>query len=340
MGDRLGVGIIGLGMGYRHLEAVVASPHTRLAAICDIDETRLRDVERETGVDQAATAYEELLANPAVDLVIVASPDPFHCEQTVAALRAGKHVLVEKPMAPTLAECQAMVDAARAADRRLAVGHVVRFTPAFSTIKRLADEGELGTVYYVGASYEHDYGRLKRQAAWRFDPKHARHQFLGGGCHAVDLLRYFLSDVESTAAVANHFSLPESPNDDCLVALYRARSGAVGRVLVTAGCKRPYEIALEVYGTRGTMIANNTSRSMQYWTLGVPGLGDRWMDVPVTLDNHPVDIQLAHFISAIRGETDLLISGEEGMRTVALALASIRASHADAWDTVDETAIH
>jgi UDP-N-acetyl-2-amino-2-deoxyglucuronate dehydrogenase len=339
MSDRFGVGIIGLGMGYRHLEATMASPDARLVSICDIDPVRLQQVKSETGVEQAVSSFEELLRNPDVDIVVVASPDHFHCEHTVAALQAGKHVLVEKPMAPTIQACQEMVDAARTAGRQLAVGHVVRFTPAFSAIKHLADIGELGTVYYVGTSYEHDYERLKRQAAWRFDPKYARHQFLGGGCHAVDLLRHFVPDIESTSAVANHFSLPQSPNDDCLVALYRSASGPIGRVLVTAGCKRPYEIALEVYGTQGTVLANNTSTSMRYWTLGMQGLGDRWIDVPVTLDNHPVDIQFAHFIAAIRGETELLVSGEEGMRTVALALASIRASHTDTWQNVDTPAL-
>lgn len=334
MGTQLGVGIIGLGMGLRHLEATEELSDTRLVAIADVNEATLRSVERDSGVDQAVTDYRRMLTNPAVDVVIVASPDPFHRDQTVDALEAGKHVLVEKPMASTVEECRDMVGAARTAGKKLMVGHSVRFTPAFTTIKHLADTGELGTVYYVGASYEHDYSRLQRSAAWRFDPKYARHQFLGGGCHAVDLIRYFLPDVCATAAVANHFSLPESPKDDCLISLYRTDSGRVGRVLVTAGCKRPYEIALQVYGTDGTVDASNTTDSMRYWSRKMPGLGERWMDVPVKVDNHPVHLQLAHFAAAIRGEVELLTPGEEGMRTVALAVASIEASHADTWVAV------
>lgn len=331
MDRHLGVGIIGLGVGLRHAQAVQQDPRTRLAGVADQDANIAARRGRELSPDQTATDYRELLANPAIDLIIVATPDHFHRDQTVAALLAGKHVLVEKPMAPSLAECQDMVDAARAAGKLLMVGHSVRFTPAFTTIKTLVDHGDLGEIYYVGSSYEHDYGRLKRPAAWRFDPKYARHQFLGGGCHAVDLLRLFLPDIRKVAAVSNHFSLPESPKDDCILALYRAGNGAAGRVQVTAGCKRPYEIALQVYGTTGTFVADNVSDRMRYWTLRVPGLEDRWMEVPVNVNNHPFDAQLAHLVAAITGEVEPLIPGEEGMRTVALALASIEAAQADTW---------
>jgi len=332
--DRIGVGVIALGMGMRHVEAAIASPRARLVGIADIDPVRLEQVRQQVSPDVATTDYRELLANPAIDLIVVASPDPFHRDQTVEALQAGKHVLVEKPMAPTVAECQDMVDAAKAANKSLFVGHIVRFTPAFATVKKVVESGDLGQVYFVGTSYEHDYSRLARKSAWRFDPKYSRHQFLGGGCHAVDLLRFFLPDTNATSAVANHFSLPESPNDDCIAALYRTASGAVGRVLVTAGCKRPYGITLQVYGTEGTFDASNVETSMRYWTNSMPGLGHNWMQVPVESNNHPADLQLDHCISAIRGEVAPIISGEEGMKTVQLAVASIEASHSDQWVSV------
>jgi predicted dehydrogenase len=322
--DELKAGIIGLRMGWSHATAIASLDGARVAAVCDLDEQHLAAVKREFSTEQAETDFRLLVENPALDFIVVASPDHFHCEHTVAALEAGKHVLCEKPMAPSVEECRRMVDTARTAGRKLMIGHLVRFTPIFQILKRMRDEGEFGEVYYVGTEYQHDYSKVG--GAWRFDPRVGRHVYLGGGCHAVDLMRFFLGEVTEVMAMGNHFSCPQMPNDDCVLATYRTAAGHIGKVLVAGGAKRPYAITLAVYGTLGSALASNVSREAQVWLSRFEGMGDRWMTIPAGVESHPVRAQMSHFLTCIRDDLEPLINGEDGMHTVAAALAAVEST--------------
>jgi len=323
--EAIRIGIIGLRMGSSHLEAARGIPGVVVRAICDVDQDRLAEVKARYGIEHAYADCERMISDPELDVVVVASPDHFHRDHTVHSLQAGKHVLCEKPMAPTLAECADMVKAARSSKRTLAIGHIVRFTPIFAYLKRVVERGELGQLYYVSSSYEHDYARVG--GAWRFDPKLARHVFLGGGCHAVDLVRYFLGDFERVVAAATHIALPQMPLDDTVAALYSTAQNQIGQVFVGGGARRPYNLSLALYGTKGTALATNVDAEARIWTTDMQEpLGDRWMTIPAPIDNHPTRTQLQHFIDCLRAGQEPLVTGEEGMRTVAAALAAIEAS--------------
>ena len=116
MSDRLGIGIIGLRMGYAQFTQLKDMPDVDLVAVCDLDETVVRRAERDFEVPLATTEYREVVEHPDVDIVSVATPDYLHVEQSVAALENGKQVMVEKPMARTVEECEAMIAAGREAD--------------------------------------------------------------------------------------------------------------------------------------------------------------------------------------------------------------------------------
>lgn len=322
--DDLKAGIIGLRMGWSHGDAIASLGGARVAAVCDIDQARLAAAAARFGAEQAESDYRRVIANPALDLIVVAPPDHFHCEHTVAALEACKHVLCEKPMAPSIAECARMVETARAARRKLMIGHLVRFTPIFQILKRMRDEGEFGEVYYVGAEYQHDYSKVG--GTWRFDPRIGRHVYLGGGCHAVDLMRYFLGEVTEVMAMGNHFACPQMPHDDCVVAVYRTAAGHIGKVFVAGGAKRPYATTLAVYGTRGSALASNVSSEAQVWLSRMEQADDRWMTIPASVESHPVRAQMRHFLTCIRDDLQPLITGEDGMRTVAAALAAVEST--------------
>ena len=153
-----------------------------------------------------------------VDAVVVATPDQLHREMTMAALGAGKHVLCEKPMALTLEDCQAMIDASRNTDRKLMIGQICRFTPGFMRAKQLIDNGEIGELFFVESEYAHDYSKIPGTFSnWRLDP--LRHGFLGGGCHAVDLVRWIAGNPYEVAAFANKKMLTDWPTDDCTIAI-------------------------------------------------------------------------------------------------------------------------
>ena len=332
--EQLKAGVIGLRMGWSHANAIAASKGAQVVSVCDVDEERLAASARELCAEQAETDFRRVVENPALDFVVVATPDHFHCEHTVAALEAGKHVLCEKPMAPSLEECRRMAAAARGAQRKLMIGHLVRFTPIFQILKRMRDEGEFGEVYYVGTEYQHDYSKVG--GPWRFDPRVGRHVYLGGGCHAVDLMRHFMGEVTEVMAMGNHFSCPQMPNDDCVTAIYRTVAGHIGKVFVAGGAKRPYALTLAIYGTRGTALASNISPEAQVWLSRVEEIGNRWMTIPAGVESHPVRAQMEHFLGCIRDDLEPLINGEDGMRTVAAAVAAVESTRSGQLVAVEQ----
>jgi predicted dehydrogenase len=322
MPAKLGAAVIGGRMGAAHARAYAANPHTELRAVCDVDLEAARRVAAEHGAAVAVTDYRELLGRPDLQVISVASPDPWHAEQSTAALEAGLHVLCEKPMAPTLEECRRMIAAGIRAGRLLMVGQVCRFTPAFVLAKRLVEQGRIGELYYVESEYAHDYSRLPGVGGWRIDPVRKREPFLGGCCHSVDLLRWVGGEMVRCFALANRKCLPDWPVDDCTAALFELEGGGTARVLSAIGCKRPYTMRSVFWGTQGTIICDNTSPHLQLATAEHPEVRE-FMTLPVTVNNHNVTAEVGKFVAAVLGEVPLESDGREGARTVAACLAAV-----------------
>src|SRR5438309_10316605 len=143
--ELIGVGVVGVGlMGRRHAENAAHSiPGARLAAVFDADRTVAAGLANELGAASCAT-LDELLARQDVRAVVIASPSRFHADQAVAALSSGKDVLLEKPMAHSLAECDRIIAAAERGAARLQIGFMRRYDPAYAEAKRLVASGQLG----------------------------------------------------------------------------------------------------------------------------------------------------------------------------------------------------
>ncbi len=146
--SELGIAVVGLGMGYSHFQAVRDNPNLRLVGLCDIDKHTLHQVAEDWDVPLVTTDYEDIVQSDQVDIVCIATPDPFHEPQTIAALEAGKHVLLEKPMGRTVEECENMIAAARQANRKLMVGQICRFYSFFEQAKHWTQDGTLGDIYF------------------------------------------------------------------------------------------------------------------------------------------------------------------------------------------------
>lgn len=325
MGEVLGAAVLGGRMGAAHARAFVSNPHTELRAVCELDLELGAKLAAETGAAFVTEDYREILQRDDVQLVVVATPDPVHAEQVIAALEAGKDVLCEKPMAMNVAQCEAMIAAADRTGRKLMVGQVCRFTPGFTLAKRLVDDGRIGELYFVESEYAHSYANSPGVGGWRIDPERKREPFLGGGCHAVDLLRWIAGEMETCYALANHKCLPEWPVDDCTVALYQLRSGANAKVLCSIGCRRPYTMRSVFWGTRGTIICDNTGPTLQLATDEYPESRE-FMSLPVNINNHNVTAEVGKFVEAVRGAAPLECDGREGARTVAACLAAVESA--------------
>ena len=143
MNKKLNIGVISCSvMAQLHMKAVIDHPNAELYMICDINEALLNETAAKYNISRKTTDYRQMLADPAVDAVIIVTPDQTHREISVAALEAGKHVLCEKPMALTLDDCKAMINAAAKAKTKMMVGQICRYTPGFVAAKNLIERGE------------------------------------------------------------------------------------------------------------------------------------------------------------------------------------------------------
>lgn len=334
MEKRLNIGVISCAeMSQRHMQSIVESPDAELYGICDIDPDALNEAKtRFPNVKVATDNYMDLVNDPEIDAIYVITPDQTHKEISIAALKAGKHVLCEKPLALKVDECKEIVRVANASGKKFMVGQICRFTPGFVTAKQLIDRGEIGELFYAETEYAHDYSIYAKP--WRLDP--LRHGFLGGGCHAVDLIRWIAGDPEEVMAYSNHKMLPGWPTDDCTVAIMKFPNNVIGKVFVSTGCKRNYTMRSVFYGSKGTIICDNTSKCITVFKSDLTEKDSLFQDkprtyvipieYPVPVNNHNTSGELAEFIDCVVNDKPMLMTGEEGAKTVIAALAAVEST--------------
>ena len=321
---KLKVGTIGLRAG--HPRQWDGSPLVETWGVCDINEELTRSVAEQCGAKVASTDYRDLAGCPDIDIIFVASPDPHHAEQACAAMRAGKHVLCEKPMVMTLEECEQVVRTADETGVKFLVGQVCRFAPGFVMAKRLLGQGAIGDLFFIESEYAHDYTHIKGVGGWRVDPVRLRHPVLGGGCHAVDLLRWIGGNVAEVFAYTNRKVLTDWPVDDCTIATMKFAEGdVVGKVFCGVGVKRPYTMRSCFYGTTGTIICDNTSPEIQLASETQFG-HQKFSQIPVTLASHNKRAEMDALAQAILDDTEPELDEREGARTVATCLAAVESA--------------
>lgn len=258
-GPRLGVAVVGLGVGARHLAAYAAHPDCRVVAVCDHD--RARAEEAAAAHPGAAVVADAAAAvrHPGVDAVSLATYDADHFGQVRDAIGEGVHVFVEKPLCTRPEEVAAIAAAAAARPGVVVASNLVlRAAPFFAELRRMVGAGELGTPYAFDGEYL--YGRLhKLTAGWRgHDAGYS--PFLGGAVHLVDLMLWITGErPASVYAVGGDVCARGSayPGDDLVAATYTFPSGLVGRVTANFGSVTRHHHHLRLYGTAGTAISDD-----------------------------------------------------------------------------------
>ncbi len=326
MEQKLVVGIVGLKMGRGHLEAVLKYEGAEVGAICDINPAKLNEVgdQYNIPVEKRFTDYMDLVNNPEINVVLIVTPDQIHREMSEKFLAAGKHVMCEKPLALTREDLVAINAAAKKANTVFMVGQICRFTPSFVAVKKLIEDGVIGDLYFVESEYAHDYAKFLWE--WRQDP--LRHGVIGGGCHAIDLLRWYAGDPEEVFAYGTHKLLQHVKPDDTVVSVIKFPNNVIGKVMVSISCKRPYTMRTVVYGTKGTIIVDNTSDSFTLYTLldGDISVNPEPQIIPCELNNHNCYAEFCALVEAIKDPSTLLMTADQGARTVAVGLAIVESS--------------
>ena len=326
----IGFGIVGAGMVARyHAIAIGRTAWARLAAVCRDNTGRAAEAAAQFGVP-CEPSLAALLARPDVDAVCICTPSGQHAAQAIAAARAGKHVLVEKPMALTLDDADAMIAAGRDADVRLGVALQRRVDPLFQDVRAAIESGALGrltlgaiSVPYVRAqSY---YASAAWRGTWALDGGGA---LMNQGIHLLDLLLWYMGDaVEAQASMATLAHAIEV--EDCITATLRFAGGALGSVAATTTAAPGFPHRVEVYGDEGGVQIEG--EQIVRWE--VPGWEPRTeKQEPGTISAgagaSPTGIGavghtrlLGDFVAAIQAGRAPLAPGEQGRRSLAAALA-------------------
>jgi UDP-N-acetyl-2-amino-2-deoxyglucuronate dehydrogenase len=337
MSTEIGFGIVGAGMVARyHARAIAETPGARLAAICRADAARAGEAAAELGVPCEAS-LEALLERPDVDAVCLCSPSGLHAEQALAAARAGKHVLVEKPMALRLADADAMIAACRDAGVRLGVAFQRRTDPASRALHDAIRAGELGDLvmgtatvpYFRPQSY---YDSAAWRGTWSLDGGGA---LMNQGIHLVDLLLWLMGGEAEVVGASGGAAQHEIEVEDCVVAALRFSSGARGTIIATTAAAPGFPHRVEVYGSRGgAQIEGDALVRREGDGESAPRIrpqapaavaaGSGASPTGIGTLGHTLIVQ--DFVAAIREGRDPLVDGVEGRRSLALVLAIYEAA--------------
>lgn len=323
MDKKLVVANIGMKFGMSHVEGAM-SYGAEIAAICDCNEENLRFAGERYNIpkEKRFTDYMDIVNNKEINLVTVAIPDQQHVKVSCDLLRAGKNVLCEKPLALTRDDLEEIIKVADESDAKFMVGQICRFTPAFEKAKELIESGIIGDLYFVESEYAHDYMKLCDD--WRADP--ARHGVIGGGCHAVDLLRWLAGDPQEVFAYGTHKLLPMVSYDDATIAIMKFGDNLAGKVFVSTGCKRDYTMRTVIYGTKGTIICDNTSPTMTLFTTDEEGVTKEPQTIEVEVNNHNAAREFEVFADAILNDKCVVTDAREGAKTVTACLAIVESA--------------
>ena len=308
----LNIGLIGyLFMGKAHSNGWRQAPRffdmkhgVRLHTICGRNAAAVEKAREQYGWDHAATDWREVVANPEIDVIDINTPNDSHAEIAIAAARAGKHILCEKPLAMNVKECQQMLQAVKKAKVVHMICHNYRRIPAIAQAKKMIDEGALGQIRHYHARYAQ---------SWLVDPKAPRlwrmqKQYAGSGAHGdinahiIDLARYLVGEFDEITGQMHTFikqrPLPDNPKkmgrvtvDDAAQCIGRFKNGALANLEATRyATGRKNRINIEINGSDGSLEFNlEDLNRLKYFDSKAPADRQGFADIIVTQQNgvHP-----------------------------------------------------
>ena len=328
--QRVRIGIIGAGgisymheAGYSEIDDLC-----ELVAFCDIDEEQARE-RAEPHQARVYTAYEDLLANPDIDMVDITVPHYLHYPIALAALAKGKHVLVEKPMAMTAAQAWELIEAAQHANVRFTVAENTHFVAAYQEAERVLQAGTLGEIRLVrtciaGSEVE----RIRNEANW-VGSNENQGVLLDSGVHTFYLLKWLFGGVTDIQAIAYKL-LPESQVDDHALAFGHLANGAVFATTQSCVTEAPWSERLEIHGSEGSLIVDQLANPPAIYFHGSNDIdGTPLPEVsfePLAWKYLSIVAEVQDFVQAIREERAPLIDplyGHHALQVVEAAYRSV-----------------
>lgn len=323
--NKLRIGIIGLGVGRYHIAGYRQHPNAEVVAVCDVNETVLHQRADEYGVEGRYTSFDEMLEKEKLDIVSVATPNKFHMPLTVQALRAGCHVLCEKPMAMNAQEAQHMLDVAEEMGKRICINFSYRFNEQSQALKAQVDAGLLGDIYYARTIWHRRRG-LPGFGGW-FGQK----ALAGGGplidlgVHRLDLALWLMGYPKPVWAMGSTYNPIASELARKAGVEFDVEDLAVGMVKFANGASLSIEASwaanvqerewmeTRLFGTKGGLVQHNIEQTYKFEAEMFLELNGAHFDLKLHSTTEKAYPAMYHFVDAIINDRPHPSTGYEGL---------------------------
>ena len=328
---KLKIGVIGTGSiaKYRHLVEYARNNEVEIVAVCDINQARVVEVGTNFGAAKTFTDYNDLLKED-LDAVSVCTPNYLHAPISIAALKAGKHVLCEKPMATSEVEADQMIEAAKNSGKTLMIAHNQRFVKSHQLAKEWIASGKLGKVYSFRTAFGHpgpETWSAEGKDSWFFKKDEA---FIGAmgdlGVHKTDLIRHILGEeIVEVAAMVETSSKKNADVDDNAVLILKTESGIIGTLAASWSYNGTEDNSTVIYAENGVLrledddtfsvVYHKNDKTKEELNLGqIQSNDEGGQDTSGVID---------HFVESILSGNPPLITGEEGKKSLQVILGAI-----------------
>jgi predicted dehydrogenase len=326
--NKVGVCVIGSGRaGMIHARNFARGLRgARLAALADPHAPALQEAQRELEVEKGYASYKDALADPAVHAVVVVTPTSLHREIVLAAARAGKHVLCEKPMAMDVRECDEMLAACAAAKVKLQLGFMRRYDDSFTAARERVAAGEIGDVVLVKSL---THGPSVPQE-WMYDIKKSNGPLAEVNSHDIDAARWFVgSEIEEVYAIGGNFRCPQAVQKypdfyDNVAMVCRFEDGRQGFIDGAASVGYGYDSRMEIVGTSGVMFVGRREQDFVVTCSTARGIVQPFVKSWRTLFIDAYEAEDQDFVDCIREDRPPRVSGMDGRMAVAVVNAGNR----------------
>ena len=328
------VAVIGYGwVATAHIQAINSTADAQVTAIYSSrpqDNAELS--KRHGGTIQAFTDLDALLKRPDIHVVSICSYPSQHAQHVIAAAKAGKHIILEKPLTLSVEDANAIMQAVEKAGVKTCVCFECRFSSQFQVTKSVIDAGILGTIHYGEVDYYHGIGPWYGQFRWNTGKKNGGSSLLSAGCHAMDALLLCMgTEVESVTSYQTRsqnkvFAQYEYATTS--ITILKFSGGRIGKVASVIDCIQPYYFHTHLVGSEGSLLDNkfHTNKLAGLNKHGWSNLSMKMLDSGDVSD-HPYQSQFEAFFGALnRGENMALTSLTESMRSHRVVLAADRSA--------------
>ncbi len=323
------VGIIGYGwVATAHIDAINKSDHAQVTAIYSSRELDDQALSEQWGTPiKSYTNLQEMLANPDLQVVSICSYPNQHKDQAVQAAEAGKHLILEKPLALSWADCQEIENAVNKAGVKSCVCFECRFSNQFKVTKSLIDQGLLGDLHYGEIDYFHGIGPWYGQFRWNVKKDPGGSSLLSAGCHALDALLLCMNDevveVTSYSTKSNSKIFEPYEYNTSSVTILKFKNGAIGKCASSIDCLQPYYLHTHLFGSEGSLLDN------KFHSMKLETNKNTWSSLAMKLldsgdvSDHPYLDQFNAFFESITQNVEMpLTSLRQAMKTFEVVFAA------------------